>query len=658
MMRRLFLLLLIALSISLTVRAQQPLPTSPSGTLTAADTYLRNERLGIAHISQPEGGTSPERYRAALSLGAGWNRYPIYWDRVESTQGEFDWSRFDRQVADDLGYGLDVLAILLGRPAFYADGDRIAGIQEPIYADGTDTPGEGKALNPDNAWVTFVHEAVTRYKPEGTLAQQGTLPTGRGVTHWEIWNEPDHKPFWSASIADYARLLKISYIVIKQADPNAVVLFGGLLYNTQANWLAQVLAIYIKDPQREANNWYMDAVAVHSYANPWRSGWLVLNVEQTLVAYALDKPIWITETGVPVWNDYPGQTWASTPDERLKHATLEQQARYYIQSAVYGWQEGADVVIFHQLFDDCGDKPPGTDFPPHDGGLCVFNENCFGDAHGMYRNLESSVCFSQHPQPGTPRPAADAYRLLAQVFNEPFGKGEFIYDPEQAGVIEIRFTRENGQRITVLWNQTFESLTRPLEAIGENAQLIRLTGETLITPNADGLYTLTLPPATPDDYPDLPFGAEAAIGGDPFIVIEEPDGRMNPFVRYTPPQTSGAVALPPSESRPTPVARPTVDPVLDKTPPTVRVNPLPVTSAETFTVSWSGRDDSGIEMYVVWVRADDGVWRTWLETPETSAEFQGVKGTRYAFDVWARDLAGNWSLNVELTPQAVTRVNE
>ncbi len=637
--------------------AQRPVPTSPAGALAAADTYIRNERLGIAHISLPEGGTPPERYRAALALGAGWNRYPIYWDRVESVPNTFDWSRFDRQVADDLSYGLNILAILLGRPAFYAEGDRIAGIQKPIYADGTDTPAEGKAFNPENPWVTFVYETVTRYKPGGTLAQNGTLPQGRGITHWEIWNEPDHKLFWSAPIADYARLLKISYIVIKQADPDAVVMFGGLLYNTQTNWLAQVLAIYINDPQRETYNWYMDAVAVHSYANPWRTGWLVLNVKQTLIAYTLEKPIWVTETGVPVWDDYPGQTWAKTPEERLKHATLEQQARYYIQSAVYGWQEGAEVIIFHQLFDDCGDKPPGTDFPPHDGGLCLFNENCFGDAHGMYRNTRSSVCFSQHPQPGTPRPAAAAYRLLAQVFDQPFGQGKFVYDPEQPGVVELRFTRDNGQRITVLWNQTFEPLTRPLKAIGQNAQLIRLSGEWLITPDADGLYMLTLPPATPDNYPELPFGAEAAIGGDPFIVIEEPDGRMSPFVRYVPPRTSGEITLPRSEAQPTRAPRPTVDPVLDKTPPTVRVNPLPVTSAARFTVSWSGRDDSGIDMYVVWVRADDGEWRVWLETPDTSAEFQGVRGTRYAFDVWARDLAGNWSPNVELTPQAVTRVS-
>lgn len=657
-MRRWWVLMFLLL-IGFAGQAQQPVPTSPAGTLAGTDTYLRNPRLGIAHISQPEGGTSFERYQAALELGAGWNRYPIYWDRVQTAPDTFDWSLFDRQVADDLEYGFDVLAILLGRPAFYADGDRISGIQEPIFADGTDTPGEGKTLNPDNPWTTFVYEAVMRYKPGGTLAEQGTFPRGRGVTTWEVWNEPDHKPFWSASIRDYARLLKVSYIVIKQADPFATVMFGGLLFNSGTNWLAQVLSIYINDPQRESNNWYMDAVAVHSYANPWRTGWLVLNIEQTLIAYEIDKPIWVTETGVPVWDDYPGPTWARDADERLKHATLEQQARYYIQSAVYAWQEGADVVIFHQLFDDCGDRPPGTDFPPHDGALCEVNENCFGDAHGMYRNLPTSVCFSQHPQPGTPRPAADAYRLLAQIFKEPFGDGALIFDPDAPGVIHIEFQRESGERITVLWNQTLEPITRTITAQGRSAQLIRLADERLIQPDADGEYVLVLPPADADDYPDLPFGADAAIGGDPLILIEKPDAEMPPFVRYVPAHTAGAVALSHTETiQPTRAPRPTVDPAQDRKPPTVRVNPLPVTSPQTFTVSWAGSDDSGIALYLVWVRADGGEWRKWLETEATSAEFSGVGGTRYEFDVWAQDLAGNWSPDIELAPRAVTRVND
>jgi hypothetical protein len=45
-----------------------------------------------------------------------------------------------------------------------------------------------------------------------------------------------------------------------------------------------------------------------------------------------------------------------------------------------------------------------------------------------------------------------------------------------------------------------------------------------------------------------------------------------------------------------------------------------------------------------------------METADTRAEYAGVAGSLYEFDIWARDLAGNWSTRVELEPQAATRV--
>jgi hypothetical protein len=59
---------------------------------------------------------------------------------------------------------------------------------------------------------------------------------------------------------------------------------------------------------------------------------------------------------------------------------------------------------------------------------------------------------------------------------------------------------------------------------------------------------------------------------------------------------------------------------------------------------------------VVWVRIDGGDWQPWLETPLTQGSYTGISGSTYEFAIWARDLAGNWSTNTNLQPQAVTRV--
>lgn len=623
---------------------------TPSDGHTQTDGYIRSNRLGIAHISLSTEDTPETRYQQALRLGAGWNRFPIYWDRVEILPNIWDWSGFDRQVAQDLAHGLDINAILIGRPAFYQDGNRISGLHQPIYADGTDIFAVGKDLNPENPWARFVYEAVRRYMPGGVLETQQN--TGGGVRVWEIWNEPDHQPFWRGSINDYARLLKVSYIVAKSVDPNAQIMFGGLLFPTDNNWLAQVLNIYINDPFAEQNNWYMDIVGVHSYADPWRSGWLVLNLRQTFIEYGIMRPIWLNETGIPVWDDYPGPTWES---EATNRATLDQQAWFMIQSAVFAWSEGADVVMYHQLYDDCGDQPAGTNFPPHNGNLCVGDFTCFGDAHGMYRNTNESICFSQSPLAGTPRPVTRAYRLLAEVFGtEEFTDVERIFHDQRAVTITATRPRTN-ERISVIWNRRLETLTLDWEAVGENAELISLDGSALITPNAFGNYSLVLPPAIEDNYQDPPAGSDSAIGGAPYILIE----RISDTTTLTDLEL-GDITSPQVEVNPTPIPQPTpratVNPADDTQAPTTSMSPLPQTSGVTFNVSWRGEDNSGIERYWVWVRVNGGEWAVWLDTTETSGQYVGVPNTTYEFSVWAVDLAGNWSSSTDLIPQASTTV--
>ncbi len=666
---RVLISLLLLMAVASGGYAQPAVPTTPASAGPFNDGFLRNPRLGLAHISAPEGGTSAERYRTALSLGAGWNRFPIYWDRIEGAPNTFNWGAYDRQIADDLLYDLQINAILLGRPFFYQDGDRITGLNAPVFADGTDIPGPDKQINPDNVWARFVYEAINRYKPDGAASAAGTLPPGEGIRVWEIWNEPDVPMFWSASIGDYARLLKVAYLSGKMADPEAKIMFAGLLFGTSDNWLARVLALFENDAQRETYNWYMDAVAIHAYSDPWRTGWLVLNVKQTLIAYGIDKEIWVTENGVPVWDDYPGPTWEADPAKRLRRATQLQQAWYIVQSAVYAWLEGADVLIFHQLYDDCGDQPPGTNFPPHNGNLCTEGQLCSGDAHGLFRNMSTSVCFSQHPQPGTPRPAANAYSLLAQVFNVPFSPAQMdaltaeqVSTQKPNGVFTSAFTTDDGRRISVLWNRTTDATTVALNATGDGAQMIMLDGDDLIAPDENGQYRIVLPPAVADGYPDLQPGADSAIGGPPVILIEQVGGVLTPLALRRNLLATGRVAALPSVL-PTPTMatvviapRPTVDPARDTQAPLAFVNPLPLTSPATFNVSWRGQDDSGIESYLVWVRVDKGEWQPWMETAETSASYSGVAGSLYEFDIWAQDLAGNWTTRVELAPQAVTRV--
>lgn len=532
----------------------QSTPVPPS------NDYLRSLRFGINHISGAEQAHPPERYARALELGAGWNRWPLYWNWVEAEPGEWDWADYDRLVEDDTAQGLQINAVLLGRPEWAADGNRLVGMHQPIFEDGSDTPSPGKAINPENPWANFVYQAVLRYQPGGELAEEHGWEADRGIRVWEVWNEPDFNLFWSGSIGDYARLLKISYLVIKLADPEAQVMFGGLLYNSNDNWLARVLAIFLEDPMSAEYGYFFDIVAVHSYSYAWRSSWLVLVAQQTLIAYDLEKPIWLNESGVPIWDDYPGPSWVTEPKDKQLRATQEQQAYFFVQSTAYALAQGAEVIFYHQLYDDCGNQPGGTNFPPHDGELCVPGETCFGDAFGLYRNGADAVCFREHPQPNTARPAAEAYALMTRLFGQDEWDKATIDEVNNRAVV-ITFDRPaTDERVYVIWNRTI----RPMQAIiptdSPNGLLYSLAGSEWIRPNESGKYVLDLPAATCDYFPFLREQDVTAIGGEPYILITAlPDAPVTITVNDAPgidPNLPRRCVIPGQPPRPRPTATP------------------------------------------------------------------------------------------------------
>ncbi len=616
---------------------------------------IRAPRLGITFISSLDHPANERRYQQALLLGAGWNRWPLYWDRVETAPGSYNWSSYDRLVTGDVVHGLRTNAILLGRPGFFADGGSISNLAAPAFSDGSDTPGAGKLPNSGNPWALFVYAAVQRYKPGGQLALNQGWPAGAGITVWEAWNEPDLPLFWTGGEAAYARLLKLTYLLVKQADPNAKVMFGGLAYGNpdENDWLAKTLNLIAADPQRDAYNWYMDIVAVHSYTYARRTGLVVRRMIETLGRFGLSRPVWVNESGVSVWDDYPGPVWTSArPEERRFRATQAQQAAFVVESTVYAWAAGADVVFIHQLYDDCGDAP--GNFPPHNGELCGAQPTCSGDAYGLYRNERGESCFSQHPNPGSPRPAAAAFYRLAQIF----GTATFN-DPkiERRGssVIASFMRPTTGERVLALWNRTLEPLEVDFPAAGSAALVYSLDQPEFRLIPVNGRYSLGLPPATRDDFPYLPVGEISGIGGPPLLLVERLDPALVAGLTPSPVATVIPLDVTPGISI-TQVARPTVDPAFDTRPPVTRLEPLPEVSPTVFTVRWSAEDDGGIDKYLVWVRIDEGEWQPWLETPGTEGQYIGQSGSAYAFAVWAVDLAGNWSLNTELSAQATTRV--
>ncbi|MAT97579.1 MAG: hypothetical protein CL608_10590 [Anaerolineaceae bacterium] len=631
-----FLSLLVAGRPTTAVRA---IPADVTDYRVAAAIPSSQPAYGVNFISWAKGLTpvSQTRYDNGKATGATWNRWPLYWYDIEQSDNNFNWTNQDVAIENDLAQGFRLDAILLGTPSFYTTGAKQTpplprpvpgrplsidavqaatpqGLYQPVFIDGTDILGTGKQVNPANRWARFVFTAVSRYKPGGFLAQQNNWPAGQGVTHWEMWNEPDLSSFWDGTTVDYARLLKVGYLAAKLADPNAKIIFGGLANeSSKLGFYNDVMTIYDADANASAYSYYHDIFATHNYLYAWRSWYHVWRASNTLAARNLEKPIWLNESGVPVWDDYPGPVCEPTSPFR---ASMSEQADFIIQSAFYATYAGADNIFFFQLYDDCGNQPGGTNFTPVTSCTGDPLLDPGGDAFGLFRNVSNSAvsgCYWEHPNGGTPRPGFTAFQLLTTYFTDveplwqlrPGGS-----DPANGPEEWIAFYQpETQSRILALWARFGSAQTAVVPTTNANgtAQLIWPDGTLQTVTAVNGEFTITLPGATnqnaiwdPTLYP---------IGGRPAILIEQ-----------------------------------------DTLPPTVSISG-PVTATTEINLGWNGSDDgSGMAAYDVLVSVDGGMFNEWLvgETA-VSAIYPSEEGHRYQFMVVGHDKAGNQASSSPLT---------
>jgi hypothetical protein len=114
------------------------------------------------------------------------------------------------------------------------------------------------------------------------------------IRDWEIWNEPDNSEFFTGTPQQYARMLRVAHDAVKQVDPQADVLLGGISNPSSTSWLAQVFAT----PGADAAHAF-DIANVHERG---RLDTLVPNVtawKKFMSGYGFSGPLWVTEHGYP-----------------------------------------------------------------------------------------------------------------------------------------------------------------------------------------------------------------------------------------------------------------------------------------------------------------------------------------------------------------------
>ncbi len=158
---------------------------------------------------------------------------------------------------------------------------------------------------------------------------------------WEIYNEPLGANFASGyenrNASHYFNMIKSAYSIIKSRDPNAtIVCFGGAqMFSAFSSNSVQNEFIFYQQVWKYGASKYCDAISLHAYNQPYYNFDQIVNngvtLEQsynnTLNMYEnlTNKPIWITETGMPSNNWTPGINYS----EQKQAAFLVQDLNFF-----------------------------------------------------------------------------------------------------------------------------------------------------------------------------------------------------------------------------------------------------------------------------------------------------------------------------------------
>jgi O-antigen ligase len=244
--------------------------------------------------------SSDEELRQALSLvragGFHWLRQHFPWAEIEPLPGEYDWTRWDRLIAEVKGQGLELIAVLDTSPVW---------ARSPADRDNRFAPPQFVTT-----YGLFVRAFAQRY--------------GEQITCYEVWDQPNLSPHWGVRPIDpasYVRLLKVAAAELKRADSDAIVLSAGLAPTTEAGGRNMSDVLFLRGIYQAGGRGHFDVLAAKPYGfwsgpEDRRVDPQVLNFSRVVMLREEmvrhgdgDVPIWAVEFG---WNSLP-QDWQGRP---------------------------------------------------------------------------------------------------------------------------------------------------------------------------------------------------------------------------------------------------------------------------------------------------------------------------------------------------------
>ena len=255
-------------------------------------------------------GLENERLDLVKRLGINLVRHTVYWYLIEKTPQPGVYDADGLKLYDDIverarKMGIELLLVVHGNP-----------------------PGTG--------WVNR-HESYRRF----ATFMRFMAARHPSVKYWELWNEmdsgftdlfgarrPDYPQFERGRC--YAQMLKAAYPAIKQANPEAWVLIGGLSGANRG---------FIRGIYEEGGRACFDFMNIHTYGVPLT--WPMLNgaylARMVMGEYGdFNRPLWNTEFGIEAGNLW--QAWRVSTGKGFDEGQLTQ------------WKTCIEDALVHRLY--------------------------------------------------------------------------------------------------------------------------------------------------------------------------------------------------------------------------------------------------------------------------------------------------------------------
>jgi hypothetical protein len=284
------------------------------------------------------------------------------------------------------------------------------------------------------------------------------------IASYEIYNEENVKQWWDGDAAEYARVLAHGARAVRGADPDARLLFGGLVF-PDAEW---VQAVCGSPGVRGA----FDILPFHAYPETWTPA----DVTAENYLGGLDaflrvadgscgrRPIWINETG-----------FATVPGKSER-----EQASWWVRAvATFLAHPRVEHIGVYEIKDLPTDQPVIGDAPNYNLGLTRIDRTKKLAFHTV--DLLTDLLDT-----GTLRVADEELTV--------------INDGERGDPYQHIFVRPDGDRVLIAWNRSgARNITLTWQTKGRSAVEYLLDGQSKTVAQFDGkaLRRLDLEPSVP-----------------------------------------------------------------------------------------------------------------------------------------------------------------